>query len=239
MRKSNAVYSSQRAKSRTIFASKSKKNPIHNHIMEFCNDEIKPAVYTLSSRATPQLDYRIRIRLKKILIIELVSVFEHYFKNMTAYYVDKNKVDLSILFEDDRITFKLSELDSILHDTARTKGDIIVSSLKFDGLNKVKSIVSKLLDIDFFKYLYEENTGNKYKMMVKGPPIDINYKNLYEAFELRHQVVHELKSVPYNYTKIVGLWDNVMNMFDIANTIFMIPSLLKEYRQLYGSYQNI
>jgi hypothetical protein len=202
--------------------------------MQLCNHEIRKTVYSLRDET---IDYQIKNQLKKYLIVELVSVFEYYFKNMTAYFVDHNKVDLSILFED-TITFKLSELDSMLADTASTRGDIIVSSLKFGDLDEVNSIVSKLLDIDLFEYLFKENKGNKYKMMVKGPPIDINYKNLYEAFELRHKVVHELGFVGYNYTKIVNLWDNVMNMFDIANTIFMIPSLLKEFRQVYGRNKN-
>ena len=142
--------------------------------MQLCNHEIRTTVYSLRDET---IDYQIKNQLKKYLIVELVSVFEYYFKNMTAYYVDHNKVDLSILFED-TITFKLSELDSMLADSASTRGDIIVSSLKFGDLDEVNSIVSKLLDIDLFEYLYKENKGNKYKMMVKGPPIDIDYKNL-------------------------------------------------------------
>jgi hypothetical protein len=236
--KRRATYDSTRAKSRRASSNPTYRNKTYKEIIEFCNKEVKPSIYSLSSKAPNQLDSHIKNQLKRFLIIELVSVFENYFKYMTAYYVDKNKVDLSILFED-TITFKLSELETVLDDARHTRGNIIVSSLKFDGLDKVNKIVSKLLDIDFFKYLYEENTHDKCRMMVKGPPIDINFKNLYEAFELRNKVVHELEQVTYNYTKIVGLWDNVMNIFDIATTIFMSADLLERFRDMYGRNINI
>jgi len=72
-------------------------------------------------------------------------------------------------------------------------------------------------------------------MMIRNaPPIDINYKNLLEAFELRHEVVHNLGDVGYSYTRILHLWDNAMNIFDIGNTIFLMPKFLEEFRQEYG-----
>lgn len=153
---------------------------------------------------------------------------------MAAYYVDKNSVDLTRLFKNE-LCFKLSDLDSMLKGNLLTRGNIVNSSVNFDDLNQINSFVSKLLNINFFKYLYEENSRDKCKMMIRNaPPIDINYKNLLEAFELRHEVVHELAEVSYSYSRIVHLWDNAMNIFDIANTIFVIPELLEEFRQEYG-----
>ena len=75
-------------------------------------------------------------------------------------------------------------------------------------------------------------------MMIKNaPPIDIDYKNLLEAFELRHAIVHEQSDVPYSYTRILKLWDNAMNIFDIANTVFTSPQNLQRYRMTYGKYR--
>jgi hypothetical protein len=70
-------------------------------------------------------------------------------------------------------------------------------------------------------------------MIRKGPPIDINYRNLFNAYQLRNKVVHGLTDVPYSYTHILKLWDNVMNIFDIASTIFNSPDLLQEFRLEY------
>lgn len=65
-------------------------------------------------------------------------------------------------------------------------------------------------------------------MMIKNAsPIDINYRDLFEAFDLRNKVVHELSEVPYSYTHILKLWDNAMNIFDISNTIFISEEMLQ------------
>lgn len=91
------------------------------------------------------------------------------------------------------------------------------------------------LEIDLFKYLYTENSKDKCKMMIrKGPPIDINYEHLFNAYDLRNRVVHGLSDVPYSYTHILKLWDNAMNIFDIANTIFTSSALLQQFRLQYG-----
>jgi hypothetical protein len=71
-------------------------------------------------------------------------------------------------------------------------------------------------------------------MIENAPPIDINYKHLLEAFELRHKVVHELTEVSYSYTRILKLWDNAMNIFDISDTILNSPEMLQRFRQEYG-----
>jgi hypothetical protein len=71
-------------------------------------------------------------------------------------------------------------------------------------------------------------------MIKKGPPIDINYKDLFDAYDLRNKVVHGLSDVPYSYTHILKLWDNSMNIFDIANTIFTSSDLLQRFRLEYG-----
>lgn len=182
----------------------------------------------LYDKTTPEI---IKKSLRKFIIISLVATFEFYFKNMARYYVDKNMVDLTRLFKDE-ICFKLSDLDAMLQDNLLTRGNIVISSVNFDDLNQINTFVSKLLDINLFKYLYEENS--KCKMMLKkAPPIDISYKNLLEASDLRHKVVHELADVDYSYTRILKLWDNTMNIFDIVNTISISPTQLQKFRLEY------
>jgi hypothetical protein len=227
MNKLNPKINQKKARS----SATSKKGPHLGAAMDYCENEISPILQLLHGKETPEI---IKKSFKRFLIISLVSAFEFYFKNMAAYYVDKNSVDLTRLFKNE-LCFKLSDLDSMLKGNLLTRGNIVNSSVNFDDLNQINSFVSKLLNINFFKYLYEENSRDKCKMMIRNaPPIDINYKNLLEAFELRHEVVHELAEVSYSYSRIVHLWDNAMNIFDIANTIFVIPELLEEFRQEYG-----
>jgi hypothetical protein len=109
----------------------------------------------------------------------------------------------------DEICFRLSDLDVILKDKIITKGNILISSVKFSDLHQINNFISKLLEIDLFKYLYTENNKDKCKMMIRNaPPIDINYKDLFDAYDLRNKVVHGLSDVPYSYTHILKIWDN-------------------------------
>src|SRR5207245_4279521 len=102
-------------------------------------------------------------------------------------YVKSNNVDIKKLFMDE-ICFKLSDLDATLKDKIITKGNILISSVKFSDLHQINGFISNLLEIDLFKYLYNENTKDKCKMMIRNaPPIDINYEQLFEAYDLRNK----------------------------------------------------
>jgi hypothetical protein len=206
------------------------KGPVHKQTMSYCENEIRPLLDLLKNQDTSQA---IKMSLKRFLIISLISTFEFYFKYMASNYVDSNNVDLTNLFSDE-ICFKLSDLDATLKDNIITKGNILLSSVKFSDLHQINSFISNLLEIDLFKYLYSENTNDKCKMMIRNaPPIDINYEHLFKAYELRNKIVHGLSDVPYSYTHILNLWDNAMNIFEIANTIFMLPEQLQQFRLLY------
>jgi hypothetical protein len=206
------------------------KGPVHRQTMSYCENEIRPLLELLKNRDTPPA---IKKSLKRFLVISLMSTFEFYFKNMASKYVDDNNIDLTQLFSDE-ICFKLSDLDTILKDKIITKGNILISSVKFNDLHQINNFISKLLEIDLFKYLYTENTKDKCRMMIRNaPPIDIDYKHLFDAYDLRNKVVHGLSDVPYSYTHILKLWDNAMNIFDIANTIFNSPDLLQQFRSEY------
>jgi hypothetical protein len=206
------------------------KGPVYRRTMTYCENEIRPLLDLLNKGGTPTA---IKKSLKRFLVISLVSTFEFYFKHMASKYVDDNNIDLTKLFRDE-ICFKLSDLDAILKDNIITKGNILISSLRFGDLHQINGFISKLLEIDLFKYLYNENTKDICKMMIRNaPPIDINYEHLFEAYELRNMVVHGLSDVPYSYTRLLKLWDNAMNIFDIANTIFILPEQLQHFRLQY------
>jgi hypothetical protein len=183
------------------------KGPVHRQTMSYCENEIRQLLDLLNNRDTPPV---IKKSLKRFLVISLISTFEFYFKNMASKYVDSNNVDLTQLFRDE-ICIKLSDLDIILKDNMITKGNILISSVKFSDLHQINNFISKLLEIDLFEYLYTENTKDKCKMMIRNaPPIDINYKDLFDAYDLRNKVVHGLSDIPYSYTHILKLWDNAM-----------------------------
>jgi hypothetical protein len=154
------------------------KGQVYIQVMSYCENEVRPLLDLLNNRNTSPT---IKRSLKRFLVIDLITVFEFYFKNMASKYVDNNSVDLTLSFRDE-ICFKLSELDTLLKDNIITKGNILLSSVKFNDPKQIISFISILLQIDTFKYLYNENSKDKYKMMIRNaPPIDINYKNLFDA----------------------------------------------------------
>ena len=130
------------------------KGPVYKQTVRYCEDEIRPLLDLLKNQDTSQA---IKMSLKRFLIISLISTFEFYFKYMASNYVDSNNVDLTNLFSDE-ICFKLSDLDATLKDNIITKGNILLSSVKFSDLHQINSFISNLLEIDLFKYLYSENT---------------------------------------------------------------------------------
>ena len=69
-------------------------------------------------------------------------------------------MDLTKLFKDE-ICFKLDDLDRILKCNVITKENILISSVKFTDLHQINKFISKLLEVDLFKYLYSENTKDK------------------------------------------------------------------------------
>jgi hypothetical protein len=77
-------------------------------------------------------------------VISLIPTFEFYFKNIASKYVDSNDVDFT-LFRDE-ICFKLSELDAILKDNMITKGNILISSIKFNDPQQMINFASILLE---------------------------------------------------------------------------------------------
>jgi hypothetical protein len=138
-----------RAKFNQKTAREAPKGPVHTQTMSYCENEIRPLLDLLKNQDTSPA---IKKSLKRFLIISLISTFEFYFKHMASNYVDSNNVDLTKLFRDE-ICFKLSDLDSILKDNIITKGNILISSVKFSDLHQINSFISNLLEIDLFKYL--------------------------------------------------------------------------------------
>ena len=95
--------------------------------MSYCENEIRPLLDLLKYQDKSSA---IKKSLKRFLIISLISTFEFYFKHMASNYVDSNRIDLTKLFRDE-ICFKLSDLDAMLKDNIITKGNILISSVKF------------------------------------------------------------------------------------------------------------
>lgn len=64
------------------------------------------------------------------------------------------------------------------------------------------------------------NNIDQTRQVFDGHPIPLEYRRLREAYELRHQIIHELKDVHLTKTKVIELWDNALNIMEVAETVF-------------------
>jgi hypothetical protein len=197
-----------------------KRTKSWSDIRHFFESQIEPSLEKLYDR---KFDDRIKPCLKNYLITSLVSVMEYFFKNEARRVVDEYDMDIARLFKGE-VTIPFSNLEYLIKEGSITKGNVIASSFNFANLNDLNELFSKLLNLNFFDYVRKLDRSDRSRYVFDGHPIDIDYKKLKEAFELRHQVVHEMKQVELSNWQLVCRWDNAMNIMDAAGAMF-IPEI--------------
>jgi len=170
-----------------------------------------------------QLSDSFRQSLKKYLVISLVTSLEHFFRSEAKYMIDKNDMDTNGLFSGE-MSFSVSDLDKMLKDGILTKGNIVASTFNFANLDDINHVLSKLLKLDFLDYVHKLNDVDQTRYVLDGHPIPIEYGKLKDAYKLRNEIVHELRSLKMSNSRILSLWDNIMNIMDISVSIFLSAS---------------
>lgn len=192
-------------------------NKPYQYVRGLKETEAEPIITLLGKEPISET---IKQSLRKYLIVLLISALEFFFKNQARLIVDRNDMDVSNLFEG-KISFTVSDLDQLVKDKKLTKGNIVASSFSFINLDEINYIFSTLLGLKFLDYVQKLNDINQTRQVFDGHPIPLEYRRLMEAYELRHQIVHELKDVHLTKTKVLELWDNALNVMEIANTVFL------------------
>jgi hypothetical protein len=187
-------------------------------VVQLFETQIEPILDKLYDQS---FEGRIKYGLRNYLIVSLVSTVEYFFKNEARRIVDEYDKDITSLFSGD-IPIPISSLDQLIKEKSITKGNIVVSSINFGNLDEVNRIFSQLFGLHFFDYIrkLERSNPSRYARRGHGPPIDIDYKKLREAFALRNQVVHEMHQVELSNNQLVSRWDNAMNIMDAAIAVF-------------------
>ena len=207
---------------------------LYNTIRRLYESEVEPIIRLLG---TDSLAGTIKQSLRKYLISLLISSIEYFFKNESRLVVDNNDLDTSRIFEG-KISFTVTDLDQLLKDKRLTKGSIVASSFNFMNLDEIDGLFSDLLDMKFLQYVQMLNDVDQTRQVFDGHPIPIQRRRLWETFQLRHEIIHELKDPRLSKTRVLELWDNVLNIMEIANTVFlsagdanMRASLDKDYER--------
>lgn len=170
-----------------------------------------------------EISNELRQSLRKYLIISLIASMEYFFRNEAKNIVDNNDMDITRLFNGE-ISFSLSNLDIMLKNKYLTKGNIVASSFNFAILDEVNDLFSKLLDLDFLDYVHKLNDIDQTRFVLDGHPIPIDYGKLKEAYQIRNEIVHELKDMNLSNWKILSLWDNLLAIIDISVAVFLSAS---------------
>jgi hypothetical protein len=187
----------------------------YRFIKSFYYSEIEPIIKLLNSQ---ELTDALRQSLRKYTVIALVSSLEYFFKNEARRTVEENELDTSPLFEG-KISFTVDELDQLAKENALTKGNIIASSFSFINLDVINWFFSKLFKLDFLDYIIKLNDIDQTRQVFDGPPIPLEYSRMYKAYELRNEIIHDMKNVHLTKTKVIEMWDNALNIVEIGQKV--------------------
>lgn len=198
--------------------SKRKKRRLHygsnewQRVTRVFENEIIPIVKTLKSNNN-RLTVRARRSLGNYLVIRLVSMTEYYFSNIVRRLVDERNLDASKIMTKKSLKEQLSKGQ----DTA---GELVAMTPNYANYVEIDGVLSKLLDLKFLSTVRELDRTDPYKKYAEGAvPLNNNWKEFKEMFDLRDDIVHEMKDAVLCSTKLLSLADNTMNFLDAASWI--------------------
>lgn len=207
-------------------------NHPYRTVRNLSKNEVKPILDLLTS---DKIDETAKKSLRKYLVCLLISALEHFFKNEARLLVDNNDMSTSDIFEG-KLSFTVDDLGELLKGRKLTKGIVVASSFNFMDLDETNGLFTTLLKRKFLNYIKMLNDIDQTWQMARGPPVPLDYGKLKEAYALRHQIIHELNDPKLTKTQIHGLWENALNIMEIADSVFSSvgnPSEMASYDRDY------
>lgn len=175
-------------------------------------------------------------RCKNYVIIRLVSMMEIFFTNQARRIVDEQQLDISDLVDEKSLQEALSK--------GQSKGQLIATNFDFARYSEISRVFSKFLIIDFFGTVKALDARDRYWYVVGAISMDKNWDKFQDMFELRNDIVHEMKNADMKNRDIRSLCDNVMNVIDAAFWIFHSEfpkyeqALVTKMREQYRAYRS-
>lgn len=175
-------------------------------------EELNPIFAVLKSK---KLDKKLERHLKNYLIIRVVTIAENYFGNKARDIIDKYDVNVTNLVT----VSSIKDLDSLIENTHRTKGEIIASNFSFQNELQIDYVFTQLLGFRFFEAV--ENMMSIFSIMPELENVMVfNWDKLYDIFELRHKIIHNLWTVvDYNSKDLVKLCITAIMFLGVCETI--------------------
>lgn len=151
----------------------------------------------------------------------IFAALDYFFRNAVKNLIDDNDLNIAPLFPPK----SQPKLDKLIKEYATTKGSIVASTYKFVDIYEIDFVFSHLLQMDsFLDYLIKLNDINQTRFVLDGHPIPIEYEKLIEAYKLRNEIAHEIKTVKIFKSRVIAIWDNFMNIMDLSQDVFLSVS---------------
>jgi hypothetical protein len=196
----------------------------------FYNREIC-ALFQLLLDASLRDNYKHSLR--KYLIIVVFAALDYYFRNAARNLIDNNDMKIESLFG----VKSHPKLYKLIKGNATTKGNIVASTYRFVDIHEIDFVFSNFLQmISFLDVVIKLNDIDQTRYVLDGHPIPIEYEKLERAYKLRNDIAHEIKPVRTSNSMVITLWDNLMNVMDICNAVFLSASDLTLRHSLKSKY---
>jgi hypothetical protein len=164
------------------------------------------------------LSESIRLAIRKYLTITIFATLDFYFRNSARHLIDKNNLNVCSLFP----AKSIQKLERLITENGTTKGNIVISTYRFVDLDEIDFVFSNLLNMNsFLDYLIKLNDIDQTRWVLDGHALPIDYQGMTKAYKLRNEIAHEVKEVKVSKSRVIALWDNFMNIMDIAQSVFL------------------
>jgi hypothetical protein len=177
----------------------------------------------------------IRHSIRKYLTVTIFAALDYYFRNCARNLIDKNRLSVASLFP----AKSKQRLEKLIKENNTTEGNIVSSTYRFVDIFEIDFVFSHLLHMpSFLDYIIKLNDKNQTRFVLDGHPIPIEYGNLTKAYKLRNDIAHEVKEVKISKSRVIAMWDNLMNVMDIS--VDVLDSVLRpeERRNFDTDYQD-
>jgi hypothetical protein len=159
--------------------------------------------------------------IRKYLVVVIFAAMDYFFRNAVRNLIDDNDLNVAPLFPPK----SQPKLERLIRENATTKGNIVASTYRFVDIYEIDFVFSHLLQMNsFLDYMIKLNDINQTRSVLDGHPIPIEYEKLTEAYKLRNDIAHEIKTVKISKSRIIAIWDNFMNIMDLSQDVLLSAS---------------
>jgi hypothetical protein len=200
-------------------------------IKEFYDREVNTLFHSLLDES---IDDSIKYSIRKYLVVVIFAAMDFFFRNAVRNLIDNNNLSVAPLFPPK----SQPKLERLIRENATTKGNIVASTYRFVDVYEIDFVFSHLLQMNsYLDFMIKLNDIDQTRSVLDGHPIPIEYEKLTEAYKLRNDIAHEIKTISISKSRIIAIWDNFMNIMDLSQEVFLSALNIQKRRYLDSDYE--